>query len=166
MESSKDVSQYLLLWTPSLYAWANLDSELRAAMAAENWAMGWRWEGKLLSMATTWEGNSALEAQSADRARTCSSEGMSPVTRSQKRPSGRGSCPPGALLLAEGLDFFLDDGDLLREDSLEVGGAGGIAALRDGLAGGGNQFLLACEDPGTGLSEEGHGVAAEKVEAV
>merc|ERR1719250_265036 len=48
-------------------------------------------------MATTWEGSSALAAQSADRARTCSSDGISPVRRSQNRPSGRGSWPPGAL---------------------------------------------------------------------
>merc|ERR1719315_797579 len=51
-------------------------------------------------MVTTWEGNSALAAQSADSPRTWSSVGISPVTKSQNRPSGRGSWPPGALVAA------------------------------------------------------------------
>ena len=75
---------------------ANLDSELRAAQAALNCAMGWRLAGKLLSMVTTWDGSSARLAQSSDKLLTWASVGMSPVTRSQKRPSGRGSPPPGA----------------------------------------------------------------------
>merc|ERR1719348_163098 len=48
-------------------------------------------------MVTTWEGNSALLAQSWDSPRTCSSVGMSPVTNNQNKPSGSGSLPPGAL---------------------------------------------------------------------
>merc|ERR1719490_96435 len=68
---------------------ANLLSELRAAMAEANWVMGCTLEGRLFSRVTTWLGNSALLAHSA--------VGISPVSSSQKRPSGRGSSPPGAF---------------------------------------------------------------------
>lgn len=53
-------SQYLDLWTPSVYAWTNLDSLLRAVTAAENCDIGWSLFGMLLSMVTTCEGSSAL----------------------------------------------------------------------------------------------------------
>ena len=45
MNSSKVMSQYLVLSTPSLYALANLDSDFIAAIAAKNCAMEWRWKG-------------------------------------------------------------------------------------------------------------------------
>lgn len=42
-------------------------------------------------------GRSERAAHSAERSRTCCSDGTSPVRSSQKRPSGRGSLPPGPL---------------------------------------------------------------------
>ena len=74
MNSSKVMSQYLVLSTPSLYALANLDSDFIAAIAAKNCAMEWRWKGKTFSMATTWQGSSALATQSAKIARTSNQE--------------------------------------------------------------------------------------------
>ena len=63
-------SQYLALLMPSPYPLAKTDSELSAVMAEENWAMGCRLEGKLLSMLTTWGGRSARSAHSFEMAST------------------------------------------------------------------------------------------------
>lgn len=68
-----------------------------AVTASENWDMGWRVEGHESIKSSTNLGIAAREAQSAERAVTCSWVGTSPVRRSQKRASGRGSEPPGAL---------------------------------------------------------------------
>lgn len=93
-------------------------------MAALSWDMGCRLVGKLSSMVTTWEGSAARLAHSRDTQFTCGEMGLSlraggaasppppspgpqhvtcswvgtsPVTSSQKRPSGSGSSPPAAL---------------------------------------------------------------------
>ena len=63
-------SQYLVLWTPSAYALANLLSDCRALMAAENCDIGWRVEGKFFIILVTWDGMSARAAHSADTAFT------------------------------------------------------------------------------------------------
>jgi hypothetical protein len=68
-----------------------------AVTARENWDMGWRVEGQESIKSSTNLGMEAREAQSAERAVHCSWVGTSPVRRSQKRASGRGSDPPGAL---------------------------------------------------------------------
>lgn len=48
-------------------------------------------------ISSTNSGMLARAAQSAEREATCSCVGTSPVNRSQKRPSGSGSEPPGAF---------------------------------------------------------------------
>ena len=62
-----------------------------------NWLMGWRVGGHLSRSSSTNSGMAARAAQSLDSSATCSGVGTSPVNRSQKRPSGSGSLPPGAF---------------------------------------------------------------------
>lgn len=59
--------------------------------------MGCSVGGQRSRISSTNEGIAERAAQSLESAVTCSWVGTSPVTRSQKRPSGRGSDPPGAL---------------------------------------------------------------------
>jgi len=72
-------------------------SELSKATADVNCVIGCTVLGRLLSMVTTCDGNSARSAQVLDTHLTCSGVGISPVINSQNNPSGRGSLPPGAL---------------------------------------------------------------------
>ena len=94
--SSKTGSQYLVLCTPSAYAFANLLSVCSAMMATENCVMGCVCFGSEASTSKTCCGTCARDRSSADRPSTCAFVGTSPVSRSHSRPSGRGSPPSTA----------------------------------------------------------------------
>ena len=68
-----------------------------AVTARLNWLIGCNVGGHRSRISSTNSGIAARAAQSWDRPVTCSCVGTSPVIRSQKRPSGKGSKPPGAL---------------------------------------------------------------------
>lgn len=68
-----------------------------AVTAMLNWLMGCKFGGHLSRISSTKEGMEARAAQSLESSATWSWVGISPVTKSQKRPSGRGSWPPGAF---------------------------------------------------------------------
>lgn len=77
-----------------------LDSKrggLAAVTARLNWLIGWRVGGHLSRSSSTNSGIAARAAQSLDNSATCSEVGTSPVNKSQNRPSGNGSLPPGAF---------------------------------------------------------------------
>jgi hypothetical protein len=75
----------------------NKGRELAAVTARLNWLIGWRVGGHLSRSSSTNSGITARAAQSLDNSVTCSEVGTSPVSKSQKRPSGSGSLPPGAF---------------------------------------------------------------------
>jgi hypothetical protein len=68
-----------------------------AVTAKLNWLIGCRVGGHLSRISSTKSGMEARAAQSLESCATCSCVGTSPVTRSQNRPSGSGSDPPGAF---------------------------------------------------------------------
>ena len=113
--SSKTGSQYLVLCTPSAYAFANLLSVCSAMMATENCVMGCVCFGSEASTSKTCCGTCARDRSSADRPSTCAFVGTSPVSRSHSRPSGRGSPP----LTAAGKPFLqVGDGVSTKPDAL------------------------------------------------
>mmetsp|Transcript_4056 Transcript_4056/g.9827 ORF Transcript_4056/g.9827 Transcript_4056/m.9827 type:complete len:203 (-) Transcript_4056:213-821(-) len=100
--SSNTGSQYLDLWMPAWYAATNLDCVCIAVMAIVNCVMGCVLGGRASSTLMTCGGSVARLRSSAERPSTCALLGTSPVMRSHKRPSGRGS-PPG---MAVGSTFW------------------------------------------------------------
>ena len=71
----------------SHFTLANLDWVFMRVTAAENWDIGWTLDGNEFNISSTWAGRPARAAHSAERALTCSWDGTSPVTKSQKRDS-------------------------------------------------------------------------------
>ena len=71
----------------SHYTLANLDWVFMRVTAAENWDIGWTLDGNEFNISSTCAGRPARAAHSAERALTCSWDGTSPVTKSQKRDS-------------------------------------------------------------------------------
>lgn len=71
--------------------------ELTAVTAKLNWLIGCNVGGHRSRISSTNSGRAERAAQSFDNSATCSAVGISPVTNSQKSPSGNGSEPPGAL---------------------------------------------------------------------
>ncbi|KAH3688301.1 hypothetical protein WICPIJ_000709 [Wickerhamomyces pijperi] len=63
----------------------------------ENWAIGCKLDGERSINSSTCFGNSALAANSADKALVWLAVGTSPVNNNQNKASGIGSEPPSAF---------------------------------------------------------------------
>ena len=96
-ESSSVVFQYSALLTPAWYAAANLLSVCSVATAATSCVMGCMDLGRLLTMSRVCLGSVERAWNSAVSPATSCCDGTSPVSISQKMPSGSGSLPPCAL---------------------------------------------------------------------